>query len=197
MARLKARFHRQKRPRSADDNGSVVAAVSYKAAREAIQRLLGADFDLLSDRRRFAILAELLAFQLQMADRLAYLELDEVSRRRLINASGRHLARLYGENLVERALVDDASAPQAEFIALLNECLAEYAELRYEADGRPGYSVLRYLGTRLCDLAEPDDRRWLIEQTIEIESPRLVANLLRAWRMIYPPTEPATDDRSG
>jgi hypothetical protein len=187
MARIKAKWHRSQRPRTAEENGSVIASVSYKAARLAIQRLLGADFDLISDRRRFAILAELLAFQVQMADRLAYLQLDEVTRRGLINGTGKHLARIYAENLAELGTAEDTPAARAEFIGLLNECLHEYAELHFDADGRPGYSVLRYLGTRLCELAEPRDKRWLIEQTVDIESLKLVENLLRAWHMLYPP----------
>ena len=137
MARgVKARWHSKTRPRTAEENGSVLAAVSYKGARMAIQRLLGADYEFTSDARRFAILAEILAFQVQMADRLAYAQLDEISRRRLINATGQHLARL-------------------------------------------------------CDLVEPEDKRWLVESIVDVEAPKVVENLLSGWRILYPRETPA------
>ena len=92
MARgVKARWH-SKRPRTPEENGSVLAAVGYKGAILSIQRLLGADFELESHDRRFTILAELLAFQVQMADRLAHDRLDDISRHRLISAMGKNLA---------------------------------------------------------------------------------------------------------
>jgi hypothetical protein len=186
MARgVKARWH-SKRPRTPEENGSVLAAVGYKGAILSIQRLLGADFELESHDRRFTILAELLAFQVQMADRLAHDRLDDISRHRLISAMGKNLARLYDENRQEMG--EDGGDPEARghFIEALNGCLAEYAELGFGYDGRPGYSALRYFASRLCDIVQPEDKRWMIESIIDVEAPRVVENLLSGWRMLYP-----------
>lgn len=186
MARVKARWHRTSRPRTAEENSTVLAANAYKAARLGIQRMLGADFDFTSDRRRFAILAELLAFQVQMTDRLAYPRLDEINRRRLVNGMGQNLARLYAENQAELGVDDDLEASRRTFVTALNGCLAEYAELTFGDDGRPGYGSLRYLAKRLVDIAEPEDRRWLIEVIVDVEAPKVVDALLGAWRLVYP-----------
>lgn len=194
MARgVKARWHRKNRPRTAEENGSVLAAVSFKGARMAIQRLLGADYEFTSDARRFAILAEILAFQVQMADRLAYAQLDEISRRRLINATGQHLARLCDENRHELESKETGEDPEARraFIDALNRCLVEYAEVSFNEDGRPGYSALRYFAARLCDLVEPEDKRWLVESIVDVEAPKVVENLLSGWRILYPRETPA------
>jgi hypothetical protein len=193
MARgVKARWHKD-RPRTAEENGSVLAAVAYKGAIQSIQRLLGADFELATDTRRFTILAELLAFQVQMADRLAHQRLDEVSRRRLVNATGQNLARLFDENRHEIESRETGEDPEARrrFIDAMNGCLAEYAELTFGDDGRPGYGTLRYFASRLADIVEPDDKRWMIESIIDVEAPRVVDNLLKGWRMLYPREEPA------
>jgi len=195
MARgVKARWHSKNRPRTAEENGSVLAAVSYKGAIQSIQRLLGADFELETDSRRFTILAELLAFQVQMADRLAYAQLDDISRRRLVNAMGQHLARLYDENRQELGVAAEDPEARGRFIDALNGCLVEYAELRFGDDGRPGYSALRYFAMRLCDIVQPEDRRWLVESIIDVEAPRVVENLRSGWRLLYP--QEATPDGS-
>ncbi|MDX1593839.1 MAG: hypothetical protein R3298_06290 [Gammaproteobacteria bacterium] len=188
MARgVKARWHRNK-SRTAEENGSVLAAVAYKGAIQSIQRLLGADFELESDARRFAILAELLAFQIQMADRLAYGPLDEAGRHRLVNAMGKHLARLYDENRheIETRETGEDPAARREFIGAMNGCLAEYAELPFAEDGRPGYGALRYFASRLAGLVQPEDKRWMIESIIDVEAPRVVDNLIKGWRLLYP-----------
>ncbi len=193
MARgVKARWHRKERPRTAEENGSVLAAVGYKGAIQSIQRLLGADFELESDARRFAILAELLAFQVQMADRLAYARLDDISRPRLINAMGQHLARLYDENRHELEVRETGADPEArrDFIGAMNACLAEYADLSFGDDGRPGYGALRYFATRLAAIVQPEDKRWLVESIVDVEAPRVVDNLLRGWRLLYPEEAP-------
>jgi len=195
MARgVKARWHSNTRPRTAEENGSVLAAVSYKGAMMSIQRLLGADFELETNTRRFTILAELLAFQVQMADRLAHGKLDDTSRHRLINAMGKHLARLYDENRQEMREAEEDSGARARFIEALNACLVEYAELSFGSDGRPGYSTLRYFGTRLCDIVQPEDRRWMVESIIDVEAPRVVENLLSGWRILYPRDTEATQE---
>ena len=187
MARAKATWHRTSRPRTAEENGTVLAAMAWKTARLTMQRLLGAEFELDSDRRRFALLTELLAFQVQMADRLAYARVDELTRRGLVVSMGRNLARLYAENQVERGLEPDLEAPRERCIEALNGCVAEYAELAFDADGRPGYAALRYLARRLSDLTETHDRRWLVEVIVDVEAPKVVAALLGAWRTLYPP----------
>lgn len=183
MVRLRAKWHRRSKVRSAEDNGSVLASVSYKTAREVMQRLLGADFDLTSNERRFAIFAELLAFQVQFADRLAHDRVDEINRRKLIVSFGKHLARLIDENMLE--MIGPSSIDyRSQFIKHLNERLNDYAEFGFDGQ-RPSYSAMRYLGGMLCDLADRIDRRWLMEQTVDIEAPFAVDTLLRGWRMLY------------
>jgi len=191
MARAKATWHRKTRPRTAEENGTVLAAMAYKAARLAMQRLLGADFDLDSEQRRFALFTELLAFQVQMADRLAYDRVDEVTRRGLVMSMGQNLARLYAENQVERELDSETEIPRLRFIEAMNGCLVEYSELSFGDDGRPGYAALRYLARRLCDLTETNDRRWLVEVIIDVEAPKVVEALLGAWCTLYPAEPPA------
>lgn len=196
MARgVKARWHSKSRPRTAEENGSVLAAVGYKGAIQSIQRLLGADFELETDTRRYIILAELLAFQVQMADRLAHDNLDEITRQRLINAMGQNLARLYDENRQEMGAAEEEPEARGLFIEALNGCLAEYAELGFGDDGRPGYSALRYFASRLCDIVQPEDKRWMVESIIDVEAPRVVENLLSGWRMLYPrDAEPSQEE---
>lgn len=183
MVRLRAKWHRRSKVRSAEDNGSVLASVAFKTAREVMQRLLGADFDLTSNERRFAIFSELLAFQVQFADRLAHDRVDEIHRRKLIVSFGKHVARLVGENMAEM-LGETGIDYRSAFITRLNERLNDYAEFGFDGQ-RPSYTAMRYLGGMLCDLADRVDRRWLMEQTVDIEAPFTVDTMLRGWRMLY------------
>ncbi|TAM47944.1 MAG: hypothetical protein EPN55_01250 [Gammaproteobacteria bacterium] len=171
---LKTKF-RARGPKTIEQRASVVASNIWKVAQEATRHMEIEGYKIGSDRQVTAILTELIAFQIQIADRLVYGKISEDERGRFVNALGQNLARLVNDNLREFIGPGDYAGP---FVAALNARLADYAEFEFTDEG-PSYAVLRYLGDKVAEAMAGTDNKWVLEQVMDIEAPQAVKHLKR------------------
>ncbi len=143
---------------------------AWRCAKGALEHLLAADFDFDGEAYRFAILEEWLIFFVHLADRLAHDRVAQDCRARLIKGMARRLAETVADNRCERAAL---THPPAEFIARIDARGVDYADCRVQ-EGRPGMNFLRVLGQAVCAAAPGIDRKWLMEQVVEVEAPDAV-----------------------
>ncbi len=176
MARLKRRWHSSARPRTAEEIGQTLAVTAWKVAKESVEHLFAADFDFQGENYRFAILEEWLAFFVHLTDRIVYDRTDDLRRAKLIKAMAHRLRDTLTDNLADR-VSDKAKADR--FIERVNRVGKEYADCRVE-DNQPGMNFLRCLGAGVADAAPEIDRRWLVEQVVEVEAPQAVKQFVKA-----------------
>jgi hypothetical protein len=175
--RIKTRWHKTDTHKSPEEIGGALAFIGWRIAAARLDNLENEGFEFRDIRQRFAIVQEFLAYLLQIADRVAYTHLNPGERTLLINEMAKRLAITLEENLADFLGEGDYRRP---FIALLNERGSEYAELG--VGNEAGYGLLRYLGDCVSRAVGEEQRRWLMEQVIEIEAPEAAKVMQKAVR---------------
>lgn len=186
--RLRTKWHQTKRvrkgkanraqPKTLADRGGVVGFNIWKIALQTFKNMEKEDFRFASDEQATATLTEIIAFLVQIVDRMVYQQLDESERGELINMIGVHLAKTMETNMKD--LFGPGEYRQA-FIDTLNQRFADYAECEYTAEG-PGYAFKRYLADKISDILAQTDNKWVVEHVMEIELPEAVKSLQRLVR---------------
>lgn len=150
-----------------EDRAGVVGFNIWKIAKETWIRMEREGFLAGADKQLSAVLTEMIAFLVQISDRLVYGQLSEEERTRFINAIGKHLANTMQSNMLDLFGPGDHVTP---FIDTLNARAADYAEFEF-VNFYPSYGFLRYLGEKMSEAMAATDNKWVIEQVIEIEAP--------------------------
>ena len=150
-----------------EDRAGVVGFNIWKIAKETWVRMEREGFRAGEDRQLTTVLTEMIAFLVQVSDRLVYGQISEDDRARFMNALGRHLAHTMQTNMLD---LFGPGEYAAAFIDTLNTRAAEYAEFEF-VDFYPSYRFLRYLGEKISEAMAGTDNKWVIEQVIEIEAP--------------------------
>lgn len=167
---IKTRWRNKKGPRTLEDRASVIGANVWRIALEIYKHMEKDGFKFGSDRQVTTILTELIAFLVQLTDRLAHGRLSDADRATLINSVAGHLATTMENNQTDLLGPGEYKAP---FIATLNARFRDYAGFEYTDKG-PGYACLRFLGEQVADAMAASDNKWVIEQTMEIEAPEMI-----------------------
>jgi hypothetical protein len=176
IGRIKSTW-REERERSVDEIASALAFIAWRIALEGAKDLHGEGYRYDSDPQRVAVMAEFVAFLVQVADRLCHEIMADEDREAFVNACARRLADQVQDNLSDLFGPGDYRGP---FIETLNSRLADYSELSF-ADGRPGYDVLRYFGDRVQRVMGRDQtNRWVIDQIMERSGPEAAQSLHRS-----------------
>jgi hypothetical protein len=188
--RIKSTWHDSGRNRPAakslEDSAQALAFIAWRLALEGARELHREGFEYLSDKERVGVISEFVAFQVQIADRLAFDRLDDVERRDFINALGQRLADHIQDNLVDIAGPGNYRKP---FIDMLNERLGEYAGLSFR-DGEPGFDFLRYFGARaLAVMGDSQTNRWVMDQVMSVAAPKLVERLSASMDNLFKGTQ--------
>jgi hypothetical protein len=171
--RMKTKF-RSRGPKTPEQRASVVGFNLWKVANEMYRRLVKEDFRFRGGDQVAALFTEVIAFLIQIADRLVYGKLTDEYRARFITALGMQLADTMQDNLSE---LHGAADYKTVFIRTLNARFADYAEFDFR-DGAPGYGMLRYFGEKAADVLGGDNK-WVIEHVMEIEAPEALKALRR------------------
>ncbi|HCU53741.1 MAG TPA: hypothetical protein DIC36_05510 [Gammaproteobacteria bacterium] len=170
--RMRTKWH-TRGPKSIEDRAGVVGFNIWKISNEAWKHMEKEGFRVGDDRQVVALIIELLAFLMQISDRLVYGQLSEEERARFMNALGQHLAKTVYSNMLDMFGPGDYTGP---FIATLNERLADYSEFEF-AGHQPSYAMLRYLGDKMAAAMTGTDSKWVVEQVIDIEAPEAVGRI--------------------
>ncbi len=202
--RLKTHWFRHGDQRGSSQQASAAAFIVWRIARHTLDRTRHAGFAVEIGPPYFAFLREVLAFLVAVSDRIAHARLQPQARSEFIVALVRHLARILLDS------EDDLLGPAApgepshadSFVELVNEVAAHYAEFGADrtvaappAGFAPDFAFLRYLGTRLEPSLPPADRRWIVDQVIDVQAPEAVAMLQQSLRDLFDP--PARRARRG
>ena len=157
------------------DRASVVGVYIWRTAQETCKRMEKAEFSLGGDPQFVAVLTEMVAFSLQVTDRLIYGQMSEDDRHTFINALGKHLAATAQSNLADFLGEGDHVT---RFIQTLNARAADYAEFEFTPTG-PGYLFLRYMAEKVSAAMAATDNKWVLEHVMEIEAPEVMKTVKR------------------
>lgn len=176
--RIKDKWHRSRRNRptrkSLEASAGALAFIGWRVALDKAQDLNREGFRYDSDVERVGVISELVAFEVQVADRLSYGFLAEDDRRTFVNALGRRFADHMQDNLTD---LDGPRNYRDAFIALLNERQNDYAGLSFE-NGEPGFDFLSYLGNRILKvMGEDQTNRWVIDHVAAVEAPEIAERI--------------------
>jgi len=188
VALVKTRW-RKKAERTLAERAGVIGANVWKISTEIFRHMEKEGFRFGSDRVVTDVLAEFIAFLVQLADREVYGKLSEVDRAALIGEVVRHLATTMENNQRDLLGPGDYREP---FIDLLNTRFEEYAGFAYSG-AEPGYPCLRFFAARVSDVMASGGDKWVVEQMMDIEAPemvRLVAKLIEQTVERGPPSPP-------
>jgi hypothetical protein len=167
--RIKTKF-RTRGPKTIEQRAGVVGFNIWKVAQETYRHMNQEGFKFGNERQIAAAITEIIAFLVQVADRLVYGRLSEEERARFITALGKQLAQTMESNQAEVFGAGDYVTP---FISTLNARFQDYAEFDYAAQG-PSYHFLRYFGEKVSEALSATDNRWVVEHVMEIEAPEAI-----------------------
>lgn len=188
IALVKTRW-RKKGERTLAERAGVIGANVWKISLEVFKHMEKEGFRFGSDRLVTDVLAEFIAFLVQLADRAVYGKLSEADRAALIGEVVRHLAATMENNQQDLFGPGEYRKP---FIDLLNARFGEYAGFDYPG-GEPGYPCLRFFAAKVSDAMASGDNKWVVEQMMDIEAPemvRLVGKLIEQTGTAGPPSPP-------
>lgn len=185
--RIKTTWFKQvEGPKDLRQQAGVVASTIWKQADKTVTDLSKANFSIETPQRGFGLLAELSVFMLHLSDRIVYLRMNDADRQTLVQALAVRLAEILEENIHE--VVNDHGHPyQADFIDLVNRRCDDYASFDFPAT-QPDFSVLRYLGNRICEIMDERDRAWIIDQVMELSAPDMVGTVEKVIDGLFPKT---------
>ncbi len=164
------------------DQASAIAYIAWRQALNCAINLHAEDFRYDNDQQRIAVITEMLAFQIQHADRLCYSFLTDAERQALIVELCAKVADQVQDNLCDIAGPGNYKPP---FIKLLNERFAQYADFEYK-EHEPGFECVRFFGYNVLQvLGEDNTNRWVIDQIIAIEAPDLGGQITRSITRLF------------
>ncbi len=175
--RMNTRWHKDKE-RSKPEVASAIAFIIWRIGMQALLELENEGFITYSNDHRLQIMAEFLAFLLQVTDRLSYEDkMADEDRQIFITAIAKHLVRTFAENKAELRGPGEYAQP---LIDLLNQRSEEYAHLSF-AGGEAKVDFLRHFGECLQQTMSDDkDRYWIVQRAIELDGPEAIKQLTKA-----------------
>jgi len=176
---LKTQWHKSEK-KSIEDVASALAFNIWRLSVHTVDHIGDEEFQFETAQIRFSVLEEVLIFSVQVVERLAYGQMEDELRRRLITAMVLHLANTIDEN--QKDWIGQGEY-RSSFIEKYNERSADYATFSF-LENQPGYSFRRYLGDRV--LSEMGNKnRWVIDQVIEIEIPELLKGIIKSFEGLF------------
>jgi hypothetical protein len=191
--RVRSRWYKKDKAASIEEIAGALAFIAWRIGQSSVNKMYNAGFNYRSNVQQLAVIGEILIFLIQVADRLAYNELEEGDRVRFVTELAQRLAGTLADNMSDEAGPGDYRTP---FIERLNERAEAYAEFSF-MDGEPSYPFLRYLGTCVDQLMGGQENKWVVEQVTEVEAPAAVKTLRRAFNNLLEGKKPEAEDEAG
>ncbi len=176
--RIISRWHGENE-KELEEVAGAVAFNGWKLGRRTLNDMQQEQVQFESYSQGLDVLSEIMAFLIQIADRLVWERLEEEERQRFSHA----MAMKAVETLIENRLEHDGpnADHRANAIALLNQRSSDYAEFGFGKDG-PSYPFLRYLGARVGEImgdAGPSNR-WTADMMVDVYGPKLARELQKS-----------------
>ncbi len=182
--RIKTRWHKTGKPKSMKQQASVMAFIIWRLARGSLQHMREEKFEIDPGQQYFAFLIEFLIFLIQIADRIAYRELDHERRTEFTTALALRLAEILEENQRDLLGTTADGSYKEHFISLCNRRSADYATFAYTNEG-PDFAFMRYLGNSVREIMGGKDKPWVTDQVIQIEAPEAVKMVQRGMEGLF------------
>ncbi len=177
--RIKSQWHDEDSDRSPKEIGGAIAFIAWRIALDKAITLHGENFFYANDQQRLAVIAEYLAFEVQIVDRMIHAQMENESRVELITALVTRLAEHYQDNAGELL---GAGEHGIQFITLFNQRSGDYSEFNFSDEG-PSYPFFRHLGYEIQQImGKEQDNRWVIDQVMDVDGPEVYKQLARAVR---------------
>lgn len=184
--RMSTRWHQTKRVRkgkanrtrekTVEDRAGVVGFNIWKVAQQTVRHMMEEErFNFATDKQVVGVIIELLAFLLQVVDRMVYGQVSEQDRAKLINAAAKHLAETVANNQLDIFGEGDYITP---FIDTLNARAKQYAECASDENG-PGHAFRRTVADHIADIMAEADNKWVLEWVMDIEVPEALTLVKR------------------
>lgn len=182
MVRLKTRWHNKEATHSYEQIAGALAYNIWKIAMNGVLNLEHADFETNSLKHRMEIIAEYLAFSAHLVDRMSYEQFDENERVAFMTELVGKCAKHYEDNMRD---VMGGGDYHKEFIDLVNQRMAEYAECDYSEENGPSFGMKRIFGEFVKQRMNDKDKEWIGQQIIDVEVPEIVKHLRRAMPNLF------------
>ncbi|NWG38355.1 MAG: hypothetical protein HXY27_00070 [Hydrogenophilaceae bacterium] len=171
-------------PRGPQEQASAFAITLWKLADKAVINLSNADYDIITPQRGFTLLAELIAYMVQIIDRMVHGRIDDEERAELIGALGVKMAEILESNIHD--VMGDHDYPYVEAILdKFNRRWNDYASFEFNPEN-PNFQVKRYLANCIREVMEARDQSWIADQIIEIEAPAFIGPIKKQVEAFYP-----------
>jgi hypothetical protein len=181
--RVKSRWFKGGREKTPQEIAGALAFIIWRISDNALKNVRKADFDIAIGDQYFSFLSEFLIFLVQVADRIAYVQLSADMRLSFTTALANRVAEIQAENQTEwlgKPLVENKRI----FITQFNQRAGEYAEFEYSGV-ETSFSFVRYLGYCMTEVVDEKDKTWVIDQIMAIEVPDAVAMLEKAMTGLF------------
>lgn len=180
--RVKSRWNVKGKKRPLEEVAGALAFIEWRIAGNTVLSLENEGFETRTNAQRLDVFQELCAFLIHVTDRLVHASMDEQERQKFIVALALKTADYYHDNRVDaEGRGQDYRQP---FIDTLNQRLADYAEFSFE-DDEPGYAFKRYLGEAVTQVMGPKDRKWITDQVMDIEVPKMLRPLKKSLKDLF------------
>ena len=187
MARIRTKFHNKQKAKSVETIAGAMGMNIWKLSADTANKMYSAGFNFKDNAQLLDVIGEFGIFLLQLADRIAYEELQQEERMRFTQALAAHLIQTMVDNQVEELGAGDY---QGAFVEKLNQRLDAYSEFSL-VDGNPSYPMLRYFGTSVDAVMGGEDNKWVIETVIEVEAPAVIKPLKEGMAKLLPQAQTA------
>lgn len=178
--RIKTRWNKRAQEQSLENIAGALNMVSWKIATQSVLELENQGYQTNSNAHRLQIIGEFLAFLLQVADRLAYQQLTEEERQRLITALADGMIHTFVDN--QRDVLGQGDEYRQQFIQLLNQRAEDYAELNFHHN-EAGFDFLRYFGEQVATIME--DKHFVSQQIMSVAAPQAITTFKQAMAGLF------------
>lgn len=185
--RIRTRWHQTQRTdnqtqaKTLEDIASSLKMTLWQIAGNGVLELENQGYHTQTNQDRLTLIAEYLAFLLQITDRLVYENLSEEDRQRFITALALGITKTFADN--QRDLQGSGEYKSA-FIDFLNQRGENYAECSFQSD-MPGFDFLRYFGEQIAAALPQDNSLWVSQFIMEVEAPAAIDNLKKGLNSLF------------
>lgn len=176
---IKSRWNKRAKEQTIENIAGALAFISWKIATNCVLELENKGYETKSNAHRLQIVGEFLAFLLQVADRLAYEQMEDEQRQAFITALAISMANTFADN--QQEMLGEGEHRKA-FIDLLNQRGEDYAELSFP-DGEAGFDFLRYFGEQVAAIMA--EKHFVSQEVMGIEGPDAIKMLKKGMRDLF------------